>query len=78
VIGLIFPGLTLAQSRGYVRRGKKEGLRGNTVKKQFFFEKKNQKTFVSWLYIAVESRDSDVLMPVLEAVRGIVQDRRAA
>jgi len=28
-------------------------------RKQFFFEKKNQKTFVPWAYAAGENRDSD-------------------
>jgi len=29
-------------------------------RKQFFFEKKNQKTFMSWAPVAGENRDSDV------------------
>jgi hypothetical protein len=28
--------------------------------KQFFFEKKNQKTFASWAYTAGQNRDSDI------------------
>ena len=30
--------------------------------KQFFFEKKNQKTFASWAYAGVENRDSDIIV----------------
>jgi hypothetical protein len=30
-----------------------------TQRKKFFFEKKNQKTFVFWVHAAGESRDSD-------------------
>jgi hypothetical protein len=35
-------------------------LREARTGKQFFFEKKNQKTFVSWAYAAGEDRDSDI------------------